>query len=177
MLGNGIDLQMVDAGGGLGVAFEGQPPFDIGVLGDALPRINPPVGTRLVIEPGRWLVAGCGWYAAEVVDVKHAYGKWFAVVRGGISHFQLPASWDIVHNFAVLPLERWPYACPRPELSGANVTIAGELCTTEDVLARDVAVERIRPGDVVVFPEAGSYGWEFAMHRILGHPVAERIEA
>lgn len=170
-----VDLRLVDAGGGLGVAFEGEEPFDLEVFGGALAGIDPPAGVRLVIEPGRWMVAGCGWYAAEVVDVKHAYGTWYVVVRGGIDHFQLPTSWDVVHNFAVFPIERWPYACPRPELRAAPVTVAGELCTTEDVLARDVVVERVRPGDVVVFPDAGSYGWEFAMHRFLGHPVADRV--
>ena len=65
-----------------------------------------------------------------------------------------------------------PFA--RPEVCDLPVTVVGELCTPEDTLARDVKVGRLRVGDVVVFPMAGSYGYEFAMPEFLGHPRAER---
>jgi diaminopimelate decarboxylase len=54
------------------------------------------------------------------------------------------------------------------------VTVVGELCTPEDTLARDLRVERLRAGDLVVFPLAGAYGWEFAMPAFLGQPPATR---
>ncbi|MFH0243481.1 type III PLP-dependent enzyme [Streptomyces sp. HK10] len=174
---HGVDLRMVDVGGGIGVAFEelaGERPFDVGRFGELVARCEPPPDVRVVLEPGRFLVADCGWYAAEVTDVKHSYGTAFAVLRGGINHFQLPTSWDLVHNVAVLPVDRWPDGLPRPEAAGTRVTVVGELCTPEDTLLRDVRVDRVRAGDLVVFPYAGSYGWEFAMHGFLGHPVAER---
>ncbi|MGK5498321.1 type III PLP-dependent enzyme [Streptomyces sp. URMC 125] len=173
----GFALRHVDVGGGIGVAFEelaGEKPFDVARFGELAARVEPPPGVKVVLEPGRFLVADCGWYAAEVTDVKHSYGSAFAVLRGGINHFQLPTSWDLVHNVAVLPVDRWPEGLPRPEAAGARVTVVGELCTPEDTLLRDVRVDRVRAGDLVVFPYAGSYGWEFAMHSFLGHPVAER---
>ncbi|MEU0571917.1 alanine racemase [Nonomuraea sp. NPDC005983] len=171
---HGVDLRLIDVGGGIGVAFEGEKPFDVARFGELAGRIEPPAGVRVVLEPGRFLVADCGWYAAEVIDVKRSYGEWFVMLRGGINHFQLPTSWEIVHNIAVLPVERWRETCPRPTARDAAVTVVGELCTPEDTLLRDVRVDRVRAGDLVVFPYAGSYGWEFAMHRFLGHPVAER---
>ncbi|MCP3820653.1 alanine racemase [Streptomyces sp. A3M-1-3] len=170
----GITLRHVDIGGGIGVAFEGEKPFDVARFGELAGQVEPPPGVRVVLEPGRFLVADCGWYAAEVTDVKASYGEWFAVLRGGINHFQLPTSWDIVHNAAVLPVKDWPEGCPRPAAEDVRVTVVGELCTPEDTLLRDVLVDRVRAGDLVVFPCAGSYGWEFAMHSFLGHPVAER---
>ncbi len=174
-LAAGIDLQVVDAGGGLGVAFGGGAPFDLDTFGDGLHDLRPPDGCRLVLEPGRWMVADCGWYAAEVVDLKHVRGAWFAVVRGGINHFLLPASWDIIHRFAVVGIDdRWDQGVERPEASDVEVTVVGELCTPEDVLARDIRVARLRAGDVLVFPQAGSYGWEFALPRFLQHPEAPR---
>ncbi|WP_246075389.1 alanine racemase [Nonomuraea terrae] len=171
---NGVDLRHIDIGGGIGVAFEGEKPFDVARFGELAARVEPPPGAKVLLEPGRYLVADCGWYAAEVTDVKTSYGTSFVVLRGGINHFQLPTSWDIVHNMAVLPVERWPEGCPRPVAENTEVTVVGELCTPEDTLLRDVRVDRVRAGDLVVFPYAGSYGWEFAMHRFLAHPVAER---
>ncbi|MBO8183933.1 type III PLP-dependent enzyme [Streptomyces spirodelae] len=172
---NGIDLRHVDIGGGIGVAFEGEKPFDVARFGELAAQVEVPEGVKVVLEPGRFLVTDCGWYAAEVTDVKASYGESFVVLRGGINHFQLPTSWEIVHNVAVLPVESWPEGCPRPAAEDTRVTVVGELCTPEDTLLRDVKVDRVRAGDLVVFPDAGSYGWEFAMHSFLGHPVAQRL--
>jgi diaminopimelate decarboxylase len=172
---HGVELRTVDIGGGLGVPFgSAERPFDVDRFGELAAGLAPPAGCTVVLEPGRYLVTDCGWYAAEVTDVKHAYGTTFAVLRGGINHFQLPTSWDLLHGFAVLPVDDWPYPYARPEAAGVPVTVVGELCTPEDTLARDVTVERLRAGDLVVFPMAGSYGWEFAMPAFLGHPPAER---
>ncbi|MFK3984711.1 alanine racemase [Micromonospora sp. NPDC050397] len=171
---HGLELRVVDVGGGLGVPFGGEDPFDVKEFGDRLADLTPPPDCRVVFEPGRYLVTDAGWYAAEVVDVKRTYGTWFVVLRGGINHFQLPTSWEIAHRFAVLPVDRWPHPYPRPAVRGHPVTVVGELCTTEDTLARDVTVTEVRVGDLVVFPMAGSYGWEFAMPSFLSHPPAIR---
>jgi diaminopimelate decarboxylase len=171
---HGVELRVVDVGGGLGVPFEeGDTEFDLAVLGKALSALPDP-GVEVVFEPGRWIAAPTGWYATRVTDVKSAYGEHFAVVRGGINQFQLPTSWEIRHNFAVLANEDWHADLPRPEAAGVSVTVSGELCTPEDVLARDVRVGSLRAGDVLVFPNAGAYGHEFAMPAFLAHPGAPR---
>ena len=169
-----IELRQIDIGGGIGVNFEGEKPFDTARFGELVADVAPPEGARVILEPGRFLVSDCGWYAAEVTDVKYSYGQAYAMLRGGINHFQLPTSWDIVHNVAVLPVADWPAAHPRPEAVDSRVTVVGELCTPEDTLLREVHIERVRAGDLVVFPYAGSYGWEFAMPHFLGHPAAGR---
>ncbi|MFG1920626.1 hypothetical protein [Cryptosporangium sp. NPDC048952] len=168
---HGLHLRTIDVGGGLGIPFEPGPEFDITAFGAAL---EPPEGVELVLEPGRWMAGPIGWYATEVVDVKRAYGEAFVVVRGGINHFQLPTSWEIRHNFAVVPIDDWPVGLPRPVVERERVTVCGELCTPEDVLARDVTVERVRAGDLLIFPNAGAYGFEFAMPAFLGQPPAWR---
>ncbi|GAA0280738.1 alanine racemase [Cryptosporangium japonicum] len=168
---HGLELRTIDVGGGLGIPFEPGPEFDVAAFGAS---IDVPDGVELVLEPGRWMAGPVGWYATEVVDVKHAYGEVFVVVRGGINHFQLPTSWEIRHNFAVVPIDDWPIGLPRPTAERARVTVSGELCTPEDVLARDVTVDRVRAGDLLIFPNAGAYGFEFAMPAFLGQPPAWR---
>jgi diaminopimelate decarboxylase len=170
----GVDLRWVDVGGGLGVAYGGQPPLDLELLGDRLAALRPPVGVEVALEPGRWLAADCGWYAAEVVDVKRARGRTYVVVRGGIAGYCLPATEDFPFPFAVLPVDRAPAGLPLPVAQDEPVDVVGELCTPEDVLVRDVVVDRVRPGDLAVFPQAGAYGWEFALQPFLGHPPATR---
>lgn len=167
-----IDLEVIDVGGGLGVAYTGGMGFELprfaAGLSAALTQL--PLGVRLIFELGRFLVADSGWYAAEVLDLKHTHDRYFAVLRGGTHHFRLPAAWGYSHPFAVLPIETWRYPFARPGVHAVRIDIAGELCTPRDVLARQVWVERLRIGDIVVFPLAGAYGWEISHHDFLSHP-------
>jgi diaminopimelate decarboxylase len=173
-LEHGVDLRWLDVGGGLGVSYEETHPLDLDVLGDELSALRPPAGVEVAVEPGRWLAADCGWYAAEVVDVKRAGGRTYVVVRGGIGGYALPGTEDFPFPVAVLPIDDWPHGLPRPEAVAEQVDVVGELCTPEDVLVRDVVVDRVRAGDLAVFPKAGAYGWEFSLQPFLGHPPATR---
>ena len=167
-----IELGVIDVGGGIGVPYTGGDGFDLARfsqrIGATIARLPP--GVRLIFELGRFLVAEAGWYAAEVVDLKCTHGRWFAVLRGGTHHFRLPAAWGYSHPFAVLRVDKWRYPFGRPEVRGVHIDVVGELCTPRDVLARGVWVERLRVGDILVFPLAGAYGWEISHHDFLSHP-------
>ncbi|RLV04340.1 diaminopimelate decarboxylase [Streptomyces griseocarneus] len=166
---HGVGPEVVDVGGGIGGA-----PFDLRCFGELLAATPPPDGTRVVFEPGRRLVADCGWFTAEVTDVKRVGDTAFAVLGGGINHFMLPALLEVALDAAVLPVEEWPYDCPRPEVRDTPVSLAGPLCTPEDILARGIRVPRLRAGDMVVFPLAGAYGWEFSVSGFLSREAAVR---
>jgi 2-[(L-alanin-3-ylcarbamoyl)methyl]-2-hydroxybutanedioate decarboxylase len=173
-LETGIELRWVDAGGGLGVSYDGTEPLDLAVLAEELDELTPPGGVEVVLEPGRWLAADCGWYAAEVVDIKESHDGTFVLIRGGINGYCLPATEDFPLPVVVLPVEDWDEPFERPGRQDVTVTVSGELCTPEDVLVRDVVLDWVRVGDVLVFPQAGAYGYEFALRDFLGHPAPTR---
>jgi diaminopimelate decarboxylase len=166
-----VALETVNVGGGLGIDYAGDARFDLAVLAEGLAEAAAglPVGSRLVVEPGRYLAADAGWYAAEVMDLKYTHGRWFAVLRGGTHHFRLPAAWGYSHPFTVLPVDEWPHPYDRPEVADVAVDAVGELCTPRDVLARGQPVARLRVGDLLVFGRAGAYGWEISHHEFLRH--------
>jgi diaminopimelate decarboxylase len=164
-----LPLRYVNVGGGFGVSYSDPArSFDLAALDWT--ALGVPAGVELAFEPGRFLAADAGWYAAEVLDLKQTHGRWFAVLRGGTHHFRLPAAWGYSHPFTILPVEQWPYPWPRPEVSGVEVDAVGELCTPRDVLARGVPVTRLRAGDVLVFGKTGAYGWDISHHEFLRHP-------
>jgi 2-[(L-alanin-3-ylcarbamoyl)methyl]-2-hydroxybutanedioate decarboxylase len=175
----GVPLRLVNAGGGIGVnyaALDDQFPWDRFTDDlDATLRAEAPAGCSVAFEPGRYLAAAHGTYAAEVLDVKTTHGETFAVIRGGTHHLRLPASWQHDHPFSVLPVDGWRGVRPRPQAAGCPVTVVGQLCSPKDVLARAVPVERIRAGDVVLFHYAGAYGWSISHHDFLSHPHPRRI--
>ncbi|WP_306207038.1 alanine racemase [Actinoplanes sp. RD1] len=168
---HGLRLRVVNAGGGLGVDYRSAARMDVAALRD----VRVPGGVTLIVEPGRFLAADAGWYAATVLDVKRTHGRWFAVLRGGTHHFRLPAAWGYSHPFTVLDVPQWPYPWQRPQVRDAEVDVAGELCTPRDVLARGERVGLLRAGDVVVFGRAGAYGWDISHHEFLRHPPPEFV--
>jgi diaminopimelate decarboxylase len=120
-------------------------------------------------EIGRYLTAACGYYAMQVVDIKHSHGKTFVVGRGGTHHFRTPAAQNHSHPFHVLPVDSWPYPFERPEVRDAAVNVVGQLCTPKDVLAVDARVDAVRCHDLVVFTHAGAYAWHISHHDFLRH--------
>jgi 2-[(L-alanin-3-ylcarbamoyl)methyl]-2-hydroxybutanedioate decarboxylase len=171
-LRHGIDLRLVNVGGGLGVDYLTGATIDLDVLGRHLPAAG---DVELIVEPGRILAADAGWYAAEVLDLKQTHGRWFAVLRGGTHHFRLPAAWGYSHPFTVLVMDDWPHPWPRPAVEDAEVDAVGELCTPRDVLTRGQHVSRLRVGDVVVFGRTGAYGWDISHHDFLRHDPPEFV--
>ncbi|QGQ99111.1 type III PLP-dependent enzyme [Paenibacillus psychroresistens] len=169
----GIDVQVVNAGGGFGVSYDDKPGFDWQLFTSLLAEsegLRALGETQLFFEPGRFIVADYGFYVAEVVDIKQSQDEFFAVLRGGTHHNRLPASWEHNHPFCVVPTTRWPYPFQRTEINNAKVTIVGELCTPKDRLHTDAELEQLRVGDVLLFEKSGAYCWTISHHDFLGHP-------
>jgi 2-[(L-alanin-3-ylcarbamoyl)methyl]-2-hydroxybutanedioate decarboxylase len=161
----GLDLRVVNVGGGFGVDYLSDDSIDL----TPLSRVTVPDGVDLIFEPGRLLAADAGWYATEVLDVKTTHGRTFAVVRGGTHHFRLPAAWGYSHPFTVVPVPDWPHPYPRPGVTDRPVDAVGELCTPRDVLSRGQHVTAVRAGDLLVFGRTGAYGWDISHHEFLRH--------
>lgn len=165
-----VDLRMVNLGGGFGIDYTGDRVFDPALL--RVPRVG---GVEMVVEPGRWLLAPAGRYEVEVVDLKRSHGRWFAIVRGGTHHFRLPAAWGYSHPFTIRPVDHWPHPWPRPSVKRVEVDVAGELCTPRDILTRSQPVESLQVGDVLIYENAGAYGWDISHHQFLRHPSPDFV--
>ncbi|MCS3780416.1 type III PLP-dependent enzyme [Tsukamurella ocularis] len=170
----GVRIEHLDVGGGIGVNYHDlSEQFDWDAFTVGLARLVDtfPAHWRTIdFECGRYLVAGCGRYLVEVIDIKRNHGVDYVIVRGGTHHFRLPASWQHSHPFTVHPTDRVNSGLPRPEVVNGPVNVVGELCTPKDVLAQNVHVARIRTGDVLAFEYAGAYGWDISHHDFLSHP-------
>lgn len=149
---DGLPLDLLDVGGGLGVRYtdEQPPPVEdyartvLAALGD--------LGARLVLEPGRWLVAEAGLLLTRVLYVKENRGKRFVVVDAGMNDLMRPALYGARHG--LLPARR-----------GGGVVVAdvvGPLCETGDFLATGREVPDARPGDLLAVLGAGAYARSMA---------------
>lgn len=163
-----VPVAEVNLGGGMGVDYMSDTRFDWVSFGAGLRELCG--DERLRIEPGRAVTAYCGWYAATVADVKRSQGTAFALIHGGTHHLRTPVAKGHDQPFDVLPVDHWDWPWPRPGIEHERVTVAGQLCTPKDVLARQVPVDRLRVGDRVVFGLAGAYAWNISHQDFLMHP-------
>ncbi|MFD6951503.1 diaminopimelate decarboxylase [Nocardiopsis sp. TSRI0078] len=156
----GIDLESVDFGGGLGVAYfagEGDP--DMAALGRGMHEAiadfrgrNP--RCRLMMESGRYLTAASGTYVVRVREVKESMGELFAVADGGTNHHMAAVG---VGSFAK---RNFPVRRLGPAESSATheYSVTGPLCTPNDLIAKKVVLPELRAGDLLGIGRSGAYG-------------------
>ncbi|HVV20314.1 MAG TPA: type III PLP-dependent enzyme [Pseudonocardiaceae bacterium] len=171
----GFGLDMVDIGGGWGVAyFDGERDLDVDVLAD---QLNPVIAgfadrhpeTRLVMELGRFLTAMSGTYVVRVQYVKTSMGERFAVADGGTNHHMAAVGIGSFakRNFPMRVLNRMS----EPATEQWNVT--GPLCTPNDTIGKKVELPPVRPGDLIGVLRSGAYGPSASPVLFLshGHPA------
>lgn len=173
-----LKIETINIGGGVGINYNTpSEPFDWDLFSEGIHQMRESFNENklgLILEIGRYMTAHCGFYVTEVVDIKKNYGEWFALVRGGTHHLRLPAAWKMSHPFSVYPIEHWrDKPLPRPKAENELITIAGELCTPNDLLVRKAFLKELKVGDLVIFHSAGAYGWTISHHDFLSHPDPE----
>jgi len=163
----GIDLDLIDLGGGLGIPYaEEEEALDIAAVGanlTALLEENSWFTGDLLLEPGRWLTGPAGVYLCRVIRIKESRGTRFAVLEGGINHLLRP----------LLTGQAFPVCAPGRVGTELEHTFAGPLCTSLDRLGT-AALPELRPGDLVMFGQTGAYGFTEAMGAFLSHPLPEQ---
>jgi diaminopimelate decarboxylase len=151
--------RVVDVGGGLGVAYaEADEPPSIDAYVDVKVRGVAEVfgpGVKIMVEPGRSLVANAGLTAYRVGTVKEVPGiRTYVAVDGGMSDNLRPMLYG--SRYEALIADR---AAADPQ---TLVTVAGMHCESGDVLVRDVLLADPVVGDVLVTPATGAYGHAMA---------------
>jgi diaminopimelate decarboxylase len=149
------EFPVYDLGGGLGVAYtDDQHPLAIeeyvgALVTAAREQLGP--GRRLLCEPGRALVANGCVTLYSVIGVKHNVSTWVSV-DGGMSDNLRPMLYGSLYQAEIAS-----------RLGGTTrVHLAGKHCESGDVLIRDAMLDDPRPGDVLVTPVTGAYGYAMA---------------
>jgi diaminopimelate decarboxylase len=176
-IATGFPLRLVDAGGGLGIPYEeDQEALDVADFGLRLAALargwarDPATRhTRILLEPGRFLVGPAGAYLARVVDRKSLDGRDVAILDGGIHHLLRPALVRQQHRVRAL-------GRPAANTSrSAQVTIAGPLCSGLDVLSMDSMDRAPEVGELVAVLDVGAYGFTESMPLFLSHPMPAEV--
>ena len=158
------DPEYLDLGGGFGVDYEqDDDPWVEEILQALRPRVEP-LGVRILLEPGRSVVARSGILLARVLYLKTMGTRTYALLDAGMTDLVRPALYGVRHRVQVVAAEDRPLR---------TYTLAGPVCENTDVFAEDLRLPELQPGDLVVFRDTGAYGFSMACNYNLRARPAE----
>ena len=146
----GINVEVLDLGGGYGITYGAERPLDVELMARGLEERLSKASLRLVIEPGRALVGNAGALITRVLYVKRNQTKNFVVIDSGMNDLMRPTLYGSYHE--IVPARR-----------GTDVRlladIVGPLCESGDFFARDRDMPDVQPGDLLAVLTTGAYGF------------------
>ncbi len=154
LLSEGFVLRTIDIGGGLGVDYDGAgAPGPADLAAQVLPRIQG-LGLRLLLEPGRSLIAPAGALLTRVIAVKNNGSRRFVITDAGMNDLLRPSLYAAYHHIVNL-------SAPE-EGDRTPADIVGPVCESGDFFARDREIGPVGEGDVLAILDAGAYGFSMA---------------
>ena len=153
------ELSSIDLGGGFKVPYKkGDAETDMSLLAqkvhEAFANHPNPNGKHLQVwfEPGKFLVSAAGYLVAEVNVIKENTNTSFVGLNTGFNHLIRPMFYDAYHQIENIS---------NPAGEEKHYSITGNICET-DTFAWDRKINEVREGDLLVFKNAGAYGFEMA---------------
>lgn len=150
LLAEGLSVERLDLGGGLGVPYFNHPePPSPAEFAAMVGEVTQGLPVTLAFEPGRVIAANAGVLVSEVIHVhERPEGRKFLVIDAAMNDLVRPAMYDAFHDI-------------RPVIQRTGETVydvVGPVCETGDTFTRDRALPPFAAGDLVAFMSAGAYG-------------------
>lgn len=151
---SGITIEHLDVGGGLGVTYKDEQPPHPSEYGAALrKRLQDRPELKLILEPGRAIMANAGLLLTSVEYLKENEGKHFAIVDAAMNDLIRPALYGAWQNIVTVD-EHPPHA-------SCEYDVVGAVCETGDFLGKERSLA-IAEGSLLAVMSAGAYGFAMA---------------
>lgn len=147
--------QVFDIGGGFGYSYKDGRMINLDKLFREVSQYCKELSNKVkvIIEPGRSLVAPAGILLTKVNYVKENYGIKWILVDAGMNDFVRPALYGAEHRVVVLNRSNENYE---------RYTIAGAICESSDIFAKEILLPKLRRGDIIAILDVGAYGFSMA---------------
>ncbi len=153
------DLTVVDLGGGFKVPYKSEEKgTDMQLLGEKMAEtfavFKQKTGRMFQVwfEPGKFLVSECGYFLVKANILKQAPSRTFVGVDSGFNHLIRPMFYDAYHKITNIS---------NPSGGLCTYNIVGNICET-DTFAWDRELNEVRANDILLFNNAGAYGFEMS---------------
>jgi diaminopimelate decarboxylase len=143
-------LNTLNLGGGFPVSYNGEIVPSVEVFSEAVNACLKGRSLRLLLEPGRFIIADAGALIVRVQYIKPAPDGILAITDGGMTELIRPALYGATHH--VMPLNE-----PSSD-QHQQTQVVGPVCESADVLRADIMLSPLQPGDLLAIMHAGAYG-------------------
>ncbi len=150
MRGKGYNIERLDIGGGFPIVYEDEQLLDLSAYAQWVNDIIVPLGTEIIMEPGRYLVGNAGVLLSEVLYVKETAEKSFLVLDAAMNDLIRPTLYEAYHG--VEPVRNRDAALK-------TYDVVGPVCETGDTFASGRDIPEMKAGDLAVIKSAGAYGF------------------
>ena len=153
----GHDIRYIDAGGGLGISYDGaQESFAKQIAAYARAVIAPLRGLKLhlLLEPGRSIVGPAGVLLTRVLYRKTNRRKRFLIVDAAMNDLLRPSLYGAYHEIVPVSRKRRTTETTETEITD----VVGPICETGDFFARDRKLPPVSEGDLLAILDVGAYG-------------------
>lgn len=150
---DGITLEYLDIGGGLGILYKNEKLDSIKTFAQAIIPELEKTGLKIIMEPGRYIAGNSGIFVTEVIHLKDNGVKKFLIVDGGMNDLIRPTLYDAYHEIA--PLKK-------KSSKKIKVDVVGPICESGDYFAKDRLLPAMNKGDRLAIFSAGAYGYVMA---------------
>lgn len=152
----GHPVERLDLGGGVGIPYEMQHPYEHGTgtltaYGDMVREVTAGLDIELGFEPGRVIAGNAGILLAKVLYINERADRSFLVVDAGMNDLVRPAMYEAYH-------EIWPVVKPQAGAKMVSYDVVGPICESGDTFAVERLLPEMKPGDLIAFKTAGAYG-------------------
>lgn len=149
----GMEIQYMDLGGGLGITYEDEePPHPVEYASNILEELRG-FGCTLILEPGRVIVGNAGVLVSKVLYTKENEEKRFVIVDAGMNDLVRPSYYGSYHQ--ILPVKEET----REEIVA---DVVGPLCESSDFLAKGRKMAILHSGELIAVMSAGAYGFSMS---------------
>jgi diaminopimelate decarboxylase len=148
---DGLPVQTIDLGGGIGVTYNDETPPSIDAYASVVLETVGNLGCRLAVEPGRSIVASAGVLLSRVVYRKAGEPNDILILDSGMNDLLRPSMYGAYHPIL-------PVAEPASNAPLSLVDVVGPVCESGDTFARGRNLPPIGADDLIVFGAAGAYG-------------------
>ena len=150
----GIAIEHLDVGGGLGVTYANETPPQPAEYASAIAqKMQGREHMKLIMEPGRAIAANAGVLLTKVEFLKQNEDKHFAIIDAAMNDLLRPALYSAWQD--IVPVT------PRTDFAAAIYDVVGPVCETGDFLGKDRELA-IAPDDILAVKSAGAYGFVMA---------------
>lgn len=176
----GADLEQINFGGGFGIPYrQSHTELDMDILNLKINEIlkKPELQifgekTRFFVESGRYLVGPAGAYVTQVLYKKKSFGQTYVVVDGGMNHHLAGTGFGQTLRSS-FPISTISFNGEQTKME--RVRIVGSSCYSMDVLADEVELPHLAPGDLIVIFQSGAYGPSFSPSGFLSRNEAREL--